>query len=79
MHLFAITCFVSLVAPLGSFFISGVKRALKLESLGGTLYQGGVIDRLDCILILGLFLFIYVNSVIYKPTSVVQKLKDLIL
>lgn len=31
IHLFAITCFVSIVAPLGSFFVSGLKRALKLE------------------------------------------------
>ena len=38
MHLFVITCFIAFVAPFGSFFVTGLKRALKAESLGETLY-----------------------------------------
>ena len=61
MHLFVITCFLSFVAPFGSFFVTGLKKALKAETFGRTFYSGGVSDRLDVVLILGLFFMIYIN------------------
>ena len=65
MHLFVITCFLGFVAPFGSFFVTGLKKTLKAETLGDSFYSGGVSDRLDVVLILGLFFMIYINSVIY--------------
>ena len=65
MHLFVITCFLAFVAPFGSFFVTGLKKALKADTLGSSFYSGGVSDRLDVVLILGLFFMIYINAVIY--------------
>ena len=65
LHLFVITCFVAFVAPFGSTFAMALKRALKTEVLGQSLYHGGVIDRMECMIVTGLFFLIYVNAVIY--------------
>jgi len=65
LHLFTITCFVAIVAPFGALFFTGLKHALKAEQLGEMFTNGGVIDRGDCLLITGLFLFIYINFIVY--------------
>ena len=71
IHLFVITLFIAFVAPIGGFFVSGIKRALKHKQLGLTLHKGGVIDRSDCLLVVGFFMLMYVNGFIYpnKDTS----------
>jgi len=30
------------------------------------MYKGGVIDRLDCIIITGCFMLVYINMLVYK-------------
>lgn len=65
LHLFVITCFIAIVAPFGALFFTALKRALKAEQLGKIFTNGGVIDRADCLLITGLFLFIYINFIVY--------------
>lgn len=65
IHLFTITAFVALVAPFGALFFTALKRALKTEQLGEIFIHGGVIDRSDCLLITGLFMFIYINYIVY--------------
>jgi phosphatidate cytidylyltransferase len=60
MHMFVFTCVIALIAPFGGFFVSGLKRAFKHEQLGLTLHKGGVIDRLDCAVVLGFFMLVYV-------------------
>ena len=43
------------VAPFGGFFASGVKRAYKLDDFASIIPgHGGVYDRVDCQLIMGL-------------------------
>jgi len=61
-----ITLFIAFIAPFGGFLYSGLKRALRANQLGMTLHKGGVIDRLDCLIVTGCFLMIYVNLLIYK-------------
>lgn len=65
MHLFMITCFVAMIAPFGSIFFTALKRALKTDKLGELFTNGGVIDRVDCLLITGLFMFIYISFIVY--------------
>ena len=69
MHLFVITLFIAFIAPFGGFFVAGLKRALRANQLGVTLHRGGVIDRIDCILVTGFFLLIYVNVLVYSTTG----------
>jgi len=41
--------FASLLAPLGGFFASGFKRAIKIKDFGTTIPgHGGLTDRMDC-------------------------------
>ena len=80
VHLFVITVFIAFVAPFGGFLFSGLKRALRQSQLGITMFKGGVIDRLDCIIITGCFMLIYINMLVYKrqtgedPTSSVLEM-----
>jgi phosphatidate cytidylyltransferase len=64
--MFVFTVFIAFFAPFGGFFVSGLKRALKHKQLGLTLHKGGVIDRLDCAIILGFFMLVYVHGFIYR-------------
>ena len=63
VHLFIITLFIAFIAPFAGFFVAGLKRALRADRLGVTLHKGGVIDRIDCILVTGLFLMVYMNVI----------------
>lgn len=65
MHIFWITCFIALVAPFGALFFTAMKRMLKAEQLGQIFTNGGVVDRVDCLIIMGLFLYIYIQYVVY--------------
>ena len=66
IHLFIITLFIAFVSPFGGFLYSGLKRALRANQLGMTMIKGGVIDRLDCLIVTGCFLLIYVSMLVYK-------------
>ena len=48
-HTFFMGLFASLLAPLGGFFASGFKRAIKIKDFGTTIPgHGGLTDRFDC-------------------------------
>jgi len=79
IHLFIVTCFVAMIAPFGSIFFSALKRALKTEQLGEMFTNGGVIDRVDCLLITGLFMFIYTSFIVYRQADSVRSIQDMIL
>ena len=64
VHLFVITLFIAYIAPFAGFFVAGLKRSLRADRLALTLHKGGVIDRIDCILVTGFFLMIYVNVLV---------------
>lgn len=79
MHLFVITCFVAMIAPFGALFFTALKRALKAEQLGEMFTNGGVIDRADCLLITGLFMFIYINFIVYQTEDTVKTMQEMIM
>ena len=55
LHALALGLFASVVAPFGGFFASGIKRAYKLDDFASIIPgHGGVFDRVDCQLIMGL-------------------------
>ena len=66
IHLFWITSFIAIVAPFGALFFTALKRALKAEQIGRVFINGGVIDRVDCLLIVGLFLYVYISFIVYQ-------------
>ena len=79
IHMFVFTVFIAFFAPFGGFFVSGLKQALKHKQLGLTLHKGGVIDRLDCVIILGFFMLVYVHGFVYRQDqSKVEKAQALV-
>ena len=55
LHALVLGLFASLVAPFGGFFASGIKRAYNLDDFASIIPgHGGVYDRVDCQLIMGL-------------------------
>jgi len=55
LHAIPLGLFASLVAPFGGFFASGIKRAYNLDDFASIIPgHGGVYDRVDCQLIMGL-------------------------
>ena len=60
MHCFWWACFISIVAPFGGFFASGFKRAFKVKDFGDLIPgHGGIVDRMDCQIVTGLFVYVY--------------------
>ena len=65
-HALVIAAFASLLAPFGGFFASGLKRAFKLKDFGALIPgHGGMTDRMDCQIIMGLFTFVYVHTFVF--------------
>ena len=72
--------FIAFIAPFGGFFVAGLKRSIRQNQLAGTLHRGGVIDRIDCIIITGFFLLIYFNMMINsQPGETSNQIKEMIL
>eukprot|EP01116_Phalansterium_solitarium_P003636 TRINITY_DN14454_c0_g1_i1.p1 TRINITY_DN14454_c0_g1~~TRINITY_DN14454_c0_g1_i1.p1 ORF type:complete len:494 (-),score=163.60 TRINITY_DN14454_c0_g1_i1:122-1510(-) len=60
LHSIVFGLFASLVAPFGGFFASAMKRAFKIKDFDNLFPgHGGVTDRMDCQLIMGLFTYVY--------------------
>jgi phosphatidate cytidylyltransferase len=55
--------FASVIAPFGGFFASGFKRAFKFKDFGDLIPgHGGVTDRMDCQIMMGMFVHVYYNA-----------------
>ncbi|VDM02993.1 unnamed protein product [Schistocephalus solidus] len=68
-HCIVIGLFVSFVGPFGGFFASGFKRAFRIKDFGDVIPgHGGIMDRFDCQIITGWFVFFYYHSFV-KPAS----------
>lgn len=62
LHAIVIAAFASLIAPFGGFFASGLKRAFQLKDFGDLIPgHGGMTDRNDCQIIMGLFTYFYIQ------------------
>lgn len=64
--------FAGFIAPFGGFFASGVKRAFKIKEFGESIPgHGGITDRMDCQILMGMFTCVWLNSVVLRqPPSV---------
>lgn len=63
LHGCVLAAFASIVAPFGGFFASGFKRAMKVKDFSDSIPgHGGVTDRMDCQMMMGLFAFIYCQA-----------------
>lgn len=60
LHALVMGLFASVIAPFGGFFASGFKRAFKVKDFGTLIPgHGGLTDRMDCQLLMGLFVYVY--------------------
>ena len=65
LHALAFSVFASTIGPFGGFFASGFKRAFNIKDFGNTIPgHGGLVDRLDCIVIMITFVNAYIHSFI---------------
>lgn len=70
LHALVLAAFASLVAPFGGFFASGLKRAFKLKDFGDLIPgHGGMTDRMDCQIIMGMFTYVYLRSFVFATAS----------
>jgi phosphatidate cytidylyltransferase len=62
-HGLALALFASIIAPFGGFFASGFKRAFGIKDFGESIPgHGGVTDRMDCQVMMGMFVFVYYQT-----------------
>ena len=65
-HSLFIALFASSIAPLGGLFASGFKRSIKIKDFADTIPgHGGVTDRMDCEMLNGAFVYIYLSQFVF--------------
>ena len=65
-HSLFIGLFASSIAPLGGLFASGFKRGIKIKDFADTIPgHGGVTDRMDCEMLNGAFVYIYLSQFVF--------------
>jgi phosphatidate cytidylyltransferase len=70
-HAVIIALFSSWIAPFGGFFASGFKRAFGIKDFGESIPgHGGVTDRMDCQIMMGLFTYVYYWTFIHASVDV---------
>ncbi|XP_061385347.1 uncharacterized protein LOC133320772 [Danaus plexippus] len=63
IHFFVLGFFAAFFAPFGGFLASGLKRYLRIKDFGDSIPgHGGIADRFDCQLIMGMFSYLYVKT-----------------
>lgn len=65
-HALVIGLFASSIAPMGGLFASGFKRSIKIKDFADTIPgHGGVTDRMDCEMLNGAFVYIYLRQFVF--------------
>ena len=77
-HTFVLAIFASVVAPFGGFFASGFKRAFDIKDFGTLIPgHGGITDRFDCQILVGMFVFVYLSNFISPEEAAERQLVDI--
>jgi phosphatidate cytidylyltransferase len=75
LHALAYGVFASLVAPFGGFLASAIKRAYGIKDFDSFIPgHGGVMDRMDCQLIMLLFTWVHFNTFIKSQMTTIPRL-----
>lgn len=75
MHALVLAMFASLVAPFGGYLASAIKRAYRLKDFDSLIPgHGGVMDRMDCQLLMALCTWVHYNTFVKIATISVPKL-----
>ncbi|KAK7276889.1 hypothetical protein RIF29_18035 [Crotalaria pallida] len=76
-HALWLGLFASIIAPFGGFFASGFKRAFKIKDFGDSIPgHGGFTDRMDCQMVMAVFVYIYHQSFVYRQEYSVDLFLD---
>ncbi|KAE9606371.1 putative phosphatidate cytidylyltransferase [Lupinus albus] len=76
-HALWLGLFASIIAPFGGFFASGFKRAFKIKDFGDSIPgHGGFTDRMDCQMVMAVFVYIYHQSFVYRQEYSVDMFLD---
>merc|ERR1712154_158330 len=72
IHSLIFALYASLIGPFGGFFASGFKRAFKLKDFSQSVGygHGGISDRMDCQIMMCVFVFVYRQSFVSAAGSV---------
>lgn len=75
IHALGLSLFASFVAPFGGFFASAIKRAYGLKDFGKFIPgHGGMMDRMDCQLLMALCTWVHYNTFVKMATVSVPKM-----
>lgn len=73
LHALMLCIFASSLAPFGGFFASGFKRAVKIKDFGHSIPgHGGLTDRMDCQVVMGLISYVYYNTFVAGAAQTVD-------
>jgi phosphatidate cytidylyltransferase len=79
IHAFIFGLFASVIAPLGGFFASGMKRAYGIKDFNSLIPgHGGMMDRMDCQVVMALFVYVYYRTFIQTQKFEVEQIIKLI-
>mmetsp|Transcript_14467 Transcript_14467/g.27221 ORF Transcript_14467/g.27221 Transcript_14467/m.27221 type:complete len:597 (-) Transcript_14467:102-1892(-) len=75
IHALGLSLFASFVAPFGGFLASAIKRAYGLKDFASFIPgHGGVMDRMDCQLLMALCTWVHYNTFVNMTTVSVPKM-----
>lgn len=79
MHSISLILFASFIAPFGGMLASACKRLFKIKDFAAYLPgHGGITDRIDCQLLMGIFTRYYISAFIFKEKIPTEKVVDTI-
>lgn len=75
IHMFICALFACFIAPFGGFFASGLKRSLNIKDFANLIPgHGGFLDRLDCQIVMIIFLSVYMKEFVLKKSIVDRRI-----
>lgn len=75
LHALGLSLFASFVAPFGGFLASGIKRAYGIKDFASFIPgHGGMMDRMDCQLLMALCTWVHYNTFVKMSTVSVPKM-----